>query len=257
MKRLPLRRILWLLASMAVAGLIVFGWQLIADYRLVSPAFLPGPDRAWTALMRGATRGDLFEKIAGTVERMVFGWLLASLVGIALGAAIGISARARTYLMPMLEFLRPLPASAIIPVAIALLGLSDGMVLAVIAFGALWPLLLATIHGFAAVEPRLYEVSRALGLSRWEVIYKIALPNATPDIMAGMRLSLTVALILAVVGEMLAGRAGLGEWILLSARSFRAADLFAGVILLGLIGFFSAMLLSWAEQRLLRWRQPN
>ena len=97
---------------------------------------------------------------------MIYGWLLASLVGVVLGAVIGVSQAARAYVEPMLEFLRPLPASAMMPVAIAILGLTDAMVLAVIAFGALWPMLLATVHGFAAVEPRLYQVSRALGLCR-------------------------------------------------------------------------------------------
>jgi ABC-type nitrate/sulfonate/bicarbonate transport system permease component len=185
---------------------------------------------------------------------MIYGWLLASLVGIVIGAMIGVSARARAYVEPTLEFLRPLPASAMMPVAIALLGLTDLMVLAVIAFGALWPMLLATVHGFAAVEPRLYQVSRALALSRTEVIWKIALPSAMPDILSGMRVGLTIALILAVVGEMLASRPGLGQAILLAARSFQAADLYAGVILLGLIGYVSGTALSLIERRLLRWR---
>ena len=124
----------------------------------------------------------------------------------------------------------------------------------VIGFGALWPMLLATVHGFAAVEPRLYEVSRALGMSRLSVIFKIGLPSSMPDILAGMRLGLTIALILSVVGEMLTGRDGLGNWILLAARSFRAPDLYAGVILLGLLGYVSAQMLALAESRLLRWR---
>ena len=198
--------------------------------------------------------GDLTEKLFATIRRMIYGWLLASLVGIALGAAIGTSKALREYLAPMFEFLRPLPASAIIPVAIALLGLSDPMALAVIAFGSLWPVLLATIHGFSAVEPRLYEVGRALRLSRPAVIFKIALPSASPDILAGMRLGLTVALILSVVCEMLAGRDGLGNWILLSARSFRAPDLYAGVILLGVLGYVSSMAIAAVEHRLLIWR---
>jgi sulfonate transport system permease protein len=247
-------RAAWLAASIAVGALLVVAWQWIADARLVSPVFLPGPNLAWKALLDGFASGELQGKLLGTTVRMIYGWLLASLFGVALGALIGISPLARAYFEPLLEFLRPLPASAIIPIAIALLGLSDAMVLGIIAFGALWPMLLSTIHGFAAVEPRLYEVSRLLGLSRWGVICKIALPNAMPDILAGMRLGLTVALILAVVGEMLASRDGLGLWILLAARSFRAADLFAGVILLGLIGYFSALLLGAIENRLLRWR---
>jgi ABC-type nitrate/sulfonate/bicarbonate transport system permease component len=248
------RRLPWLAGSLAVAAAFVLLWQWIADEKLVSPVFLPGPDRAWAALVKGMESGDLSQKLWATIERMIYGWLLASLVGIALGAAIGTSRLLRAYIAPMLEFLRPLPASAVIPVAIALLGLSDAMALVVIAFGSLWPVLLATVHGFSAVEPRLYEVGRALGLSRAAVILKIALPSASPDILAGMRLGLTVALILSVVCEMLAGRDGLGNWILLSARSFRAPDLYAGVILLGLLGYVSSVGIAAIERRLLIWR---
>uniref|UniRef100_UPI00310131B8 ABC transporter permease n=1 Tax=Neorhizobium sp. EC2-8 TaxID=3129230 RepID=UPI00310131B8 len=248
-------RFLWLASSFLVAILFVWGWQALADNRIVSPVFLPGPDRAWRSLVMGFTTGDLGVKFLSTVERMFWGWLIASFLGIVLGAAIGTSPRLRAYIAPTLEFLRPLPASATIPLAIAMLGLSDGMVLAVIAFGALWPVLLATVHGFAAVEPRLYEVAQALKLSRPAVIFKIALPSASPDILAGMRLGLTVALILAVVCEMIAGRDGLGNWILLAARSFRAPDLYAGVILLGLLGYLTSIVIGAVEGRLLSWRR--
>ena len=249
-----LSRIGWLVASIGVGLLFITLWQFVTQARWVSPVFLPGPDRVWEALVYGLTEGELLIKTVRTIERMVYGWLLASLIGIALGAIIGMSETARAYIEPTLEFLRPLPASAMMPVAIVLLGLSDSMVLAVIAFGALWPTLLATVHGFAAVEPRLYQVSRALGMSRLAVIWKIALPSAMPDILAGMRIGLTIALILAVVGEMLASRPGLGQEILLAARSFQSADLYAGVVLLGLIGYLSSIILSIAESRFLRWR---
>jgi len=244
----------WRLAGLGVGILLVLLWQRIADARVIPAVFLPGPDQAWASLLAGFESGGLWPKLLATVLRMVYGWLLASLLGIAIGAAIGMSALARTYIGPTLEFLRPLPAPAIIPLAIAFFGLSDTMVLGVIGFGALWPMLLATMHGFAAVEPRLYEVARTLGLSRLGVVVKIALPSSLPDILAGMRLGLTIALILAVVGEMLTGQDGLGTWILRAARAFRAADLFAGVILLGLLGYLSAQALSLVESRLLRWR---
>lgn len=251
---MTISRLLSLLSSFAVAALFILAWKLVADHKLVSPVFLPAPDRTWTALVRGFSTGDLDVKLLATIHRMFWGWLIASLIGIAFGAAIGTSPSLRAYVAPMLEFLRPLPASATIPVAIAVLGLSDSMVLAVIAFGALWPVLLATVHGFAAVEPRLYEVARTLKLPRTTVIVKIALPSASPDILAGMRLGLTVALILSVVCEMIAGRDGLGNWILLAARAFRAPDLYAGVILLGLLGYATAVAISLLEARLLVWR---
>lgn len=82
-------RILWVAISIAVGGIFIALWQIIADARLISPVFLPGPDRAWSALVRGLESGVLWTKVAGTVGRMIYGWLLASIVGIALGALIG------------------------------------------------------------------------------------------------------------------------------------------------------------------------
>jgi sulfonate transport system permease protein len=142
----------------------------------------------------------------------------------------------------------------VIPVAIAMFGLTPQMALGVIGFGSIWPALLAAVHGFAAVEPRLIEVKRALGLSPWQGMVKFSLPSATPDILAGLRLGLTVSLILAVVCEMIAGLDGLGQWVLLAARAYRSADIFAGVILLGAVGFVANAVLSAAENRLLSWR---
>ncbi len=240
-----------LLVALALLGL----WWLATRQAWVSPIFLPAPQATWQALIEGMSQGELARLTLGTVERMAYGWALASAIGIALGALIGISPALRAWLQPMLEMIRPLPASAVVPVAIALIGLSPAMVLVVIAFGAVWPVLLATVHGFASVEPRLHEVSRVLRLSPMAFVFKIGLPNALPDALAGMRISLTVSLILAIVGEMLASQEGLGLAILQAARAFRAPELFAGVLLLGAIGFASNALLALAERRVLNWKQ--
>jgi sulfonate transport system permease protein len=252
-----MRAALWRLTSFLVAAGFVGVWQVVANHKWVSPVFLPGPDRAWAALVHGMVASNLAAKLAGTIEHMLEGWLVASIAGIALGAMIGSSRFMRAYVGPTLEFLRPLPASAVIPLAIAIFGFTPAMALGVIAFGAIWPMLLSTVHGFAAVEPRLYEVGRALHLSRWQVIFKIALPSAMPDILSGLRLGLTVALILAVVCEMIAGLDGLGQWVLLAARTFHSPDLFAGVILLGALGFAGALALNALERKLLIWRAPS
>lgn len=234
-----IERFLWAAASALVGVSIIVLWQYVANHKLVSPVFLPGPDKAWEALVTGFESGSLGEQTLATIERMFYGWVLASLCGIGLGALIGSSRRAREYIAPMLEFIRPLPASAMIPVAIAFFGLSSSMVLGVVAFGSVWPTLLATIHGFASIEPRLLEVGRILRFSRLRVIYKLALPNAMPDILAAMRLGLTVALVLSVVAEILAFQGGLGSAILEASRSYRSAELFAGVLVLGMIGLVS------------------
>jgi sulfonate transport system permease protein len=244
-----------LASSLATLAALVALWWLASHGQWVSKVFLPTPEGTLASLWQGLVAGELVSFSAGTMGRMLQGWLLASLAGIVLGAAIGVSSRVHAVLQPTLEFIRPLPASALIPLAIAIWGLSHTMVVAVVAFGAVWPVLLATVHGFASVEPRLNEVARCLGLSRTDYVLKIGLPNALPDILAGMRLSMTVALIVAVVGEMIASQQGLGQAILLAARSFRASELFAGIVLLGAIGFASNALLALAERRLLRWQQ--
>lgn len=242
--------------GLGIAGVVVLGlaWHLATTLQLVPRVFLPSPEATWKALQRGLFVGDMATQFGGTVQRMLLGWLLASIVAIAIGSLIGISPLARAYLRPTLGFLRALPASATIPIAIALVGLSPTMVLAVVTFGSIWPTLLATVQGFAMVEPRLIEVSRALHMSRLAFIWKIGLPNALPDILTGMRLSMTVALILAVIGEMLAAQSGLGQAILLAARSFRTPDLYAGIVLLGIIGAVSSYGLQLVERHLLRWK---
>jgi ABC-type nitrate/sulfonate/bicarbonate transport system permease component len=221
----------------------------------VSKVFLPTPEAAFASLVDGLRDGALREQSLATVQRMLEGWLVACLLGVVLGALVGTSAAARAWLQPTLEFIRPLPASAVMPLAISIFGLGPGMVLFVVAFGAMWPVLLATLHGFASVEPRLREVAGALQLPTRGFVWKIGLPSALPDILAGMRLSLTVSLIVAVVGEMIASQSGLGQAILLAARSFRASDLFAGIALLGVIGFAANTLLALAERKLLRWQR--
>ena len=247
----------WRIAGLAVVASLIGLWGEIASLKLVSPVFLPTPSRVWTALQHGFLHSDLGTQLIGTVGHMLGGWIAASIAGVALGAFIGSSKAAREYIAPTLEFLRPLPASAVIPVAIAIFGLTPQMALGVIAFGSIWPVLLAAIHGFAAIDPRLVEVERALGLSRWQGIVKISLPSATPDILAGLRLGLTVSLILAVVCEMIAGLEGLGQWVLLAARAYKSADIFAGVVLLGATGVVANVALSLVESRVLRWRSTS
>jgi len=245
--------LMWL-ASLGILCLFVALWQGVSHLDLVSAVFFPAPTRSFESLWDQMRGTDFWFAFQQTLTRMAMGFVSASLVGIVLGALIGLSPRVRVYIEPSLELIRPLPASAMIPVFVLLFGLNDRMIVTAIAFSSLWPVLLNTVHGFKTVEPRLIEVARILRLSRLQTVWKIALPNAMPDIFAGLRLALTVSLILAVVTEMLAGVAGLGQNITLAARSFRSADLYAGIIVLGAVGYLTNILLERAENHLLRWR---
>jgi sulfonate transport system permease protein len=233
---------------------LLVAWQFLADAHLISPIFFPSPLRALTVLQQRLADGSLWLPLVATSLRMIVGWLLASGIGIVLGAAIGTSRFARELLDPTLEFIRPLPASAVIPVAILFLGLSNKMSVTVIAFGAIWPVLLASVHGFSSISPELINVSQVLGFGRRDFLRKIAFPSALPDIVAGLRVSLAIALILAVVTEMQSSLPGLGWDIFSAQRVYRSADIYAGLIMLALLGFAANHLIQFLERRVLRWR---
>jgi ABC-type nitrate/sulfonate/bicarbonate transport system permease component len=249
-----MKRIVWPLASAAVFLLLLLAWKLAADARLVNPLWFPGPDRSFGKLREWIVTGALWQPLGATVWRMLAGWLAACAVGITLGAAIASSRVARRLLQPSAEFLRPLPASAVLPPAILVLGLSDAMIVFVVAFGCVWPILLGAIQGFGSLDPRLNEVSRLLNLSGWERLVKFQLPAALPDIFAGMRVSIAIALIVTVASEMLSSQPGIGYLMLVAARAFRSADIFAGIIVLGALGFLTNYATQKVEDRLLRWR---
>jgi sulfonate transport system permease protein len=246
--------ILQRIGALTFAASLLAAWQLLAYAEIISPIFFPAPTRSLSALWEMIESGKIWYPLGSTIQRMSFGWLAASICGVLLGAVIGSSPRLRMYLEPTLEFLRPLPASAIIPAAILLLGLGQSMAISVIAFGSIWPVLLASVYGFKTRDPRLTEVAQSLEISWIRFQLKIALPAAMPSIFAGLRVSLSVALILAVVVEMQGGQQGLGQNILLAQRNYRSADLYAGIFVLGMLGLSLNSLLSSVERRVIDWK---
>jgi sulfonate transport system permease protein len=245
-----------ILALILPLGLLA-AWQYAAAAGFLSPAYFPAPLLTFEALRDSIITGSLWGPFAATAVRMFEGWFVASLLGILLGALVGSSRTAREFLQPTLEFLRPFPASAVIPAAILIFGLSNSMAIWVIAFGSVWPVLLSTLHGFSTIEPRLKEVSLALEIPPSAYLRKIALPSALPDMFTGVRISLAIALILAVVVEMQSAQPGLGQNILLAQRMFRSPELYAGIVVLGLFGFVASWILDRAERRLLVWKSQR
>lgn len=242
-------------ASLAFTGLVLFAWYLLVHFRLVNPVFVADPLKAAQVLFDNAVSGALWESVGSTARRMILGWATASVVGIMLGALIGSSRLAQDLLLPTLEVFRPLPASAAIPVAILMLGLTDTMAVAVIAFGALWPVLLSTIHGFRNVPRELREVGSMLEMNPVKYFFGISLPSASLDIMPGVRISLAISLILAVVTEMQASLAGVGYDIFIAQRTYRTAELYAGLLVTGLIGLTINQMLLIAERRIFAWNE--
>lgn len=229
-------------------------WQAVVDFGLVSRIFVAAPLSAFDVMLERIANCSLPKTVWSTGQRLLAGWGAAVVFALAIGTAVGNSRRAYAYLSPTLEFFRPLPASAVIPVAALFFGLNSTMSTFVVAFGSLWPVLLAATHGFANVPRELREVSETLEMSSTRYIVTIAMPSASVDIMAGLRISLSLALILTVVTEMQASLPGLGYEIFAAQRNFRSADLYAGLMTLGIFGYLVNQGLLLAERRLMRWR---
>src|SRR5262249_16788934 len=149
--------------------------------------------------------------VVPSLNRVLLGWGLAAVLGISLGVAIGRSARLADYLAPVLHFVRAVPPPALLPVFIVLIGLGASMQLAVITFGVIWPILLNAADGAGAVPATQVETARVFRVSRMRWLFGVVLPSASPKIFAGLRISLSLSLILMVISEQVGSSNGLGR----------------------------------------------
>jgi ABC-type nitrate/sulfonate/bicarbonate transport system permease component len=199
----------------------------------------------------------LFDRFGGdfvpSVVNLAVGYLTAVAVGIGLGVAMGLTTWLREAVNPVVQFLRALPAVALLPLAIQLLGIGWSMKAGVIFFGALWPILLNTIDGVRSIDPLVTEMTRSYRITRRERILHVVLPAAGPQIFVGLRASLSVAVILLLASELVGSSAGVGHFVLQAQRQFNITDMWAGMVLLGLLGYLLNLGLQVIERRVLGW----
>jgi ABC-type nitrate/sulfonate/bicarbonate transport system permease component len=193
--------------------------------------------------------------VVPSLQRMLLGYALAAVAGIAAGVLIGSSRRARDASAPLIEFLRAIPPPALIPFAILTFGIGAQFKVFVIAIGCIWPILLNTVDGVRGIDQSLLETARAYALSRTDRLWAVLLPAASPQIFAGLRTALSLALILMVISEMEASTNGIGFFVLQSQRSFAIPDMWSGILLLGLLGFGINIGFVELERRILRWHR--
>ena len=199
----------------------------------------------------------VFERVGGDVEpsvvRLGTGFALAVGTGIGAGLLLGVSRRARLLTAPVVEFLRAIPPPALIPVGLLVFGVGNGMKVLLIALACVWPILLNTADGIAGVETTLLDAARSYRIGPADRLRSVLLPAALPQIFAGMRTSLSVAIVVMVVSEMVASTDGIGFFVLQSQRSFDMPEMWSGVLLLGLLGNALNRILTGVERRALHW----
>jgi len=220
----------------------------------VSPEkFFPGPLVIAEAFVDTWIGPAFFVDVLPSLGRLALGIILSVAIGVIAGTLIGLTRWLRELLEPLLEFFRAIPPPVLIPIVMLLMGITDAMKVAVIVFGAVWPVLLNTIDGVRATDSVMTETARSFALSRGERLRYLVLPSASPRIMAGVRQTMSVALILMVISEMFASSSGLGYRIVYFQRNYLIAEMWSGIVLLGLICILLAAIFSIVEKRVLRW----
>jgi ABC-type nitrate/sulfonate/bicarbonate transport system permease component len=230
---------------------LILGWQVIAT---VSPtasvaSFSQGVSALFDILTGPALTADVLPSIA----RVLVGFAIAGVCGVVVGLVLGSLPALDPWVLPAISFFRSIPPALIIPVAMVVLGLGPQLVVTVIAFGAFWPVLLNTFDGARRIEPLYRDVASVARTDRTTLLVRVILPACLSPILAGLRIALSVSIIVMVVAEILASTDGLGFLMSYAQQTFDVPTTYGAVILLALLGWALDTAFVAVENRALRW----
>jgi len=242
------------LISIVSPILLLAAWEIAGRLGLLDARFFPAPSAIAEAFPKLLSSGELWDDTRISLGRVVVGFLIGAVPGLVIGLAMGLSRYLRAALNPMVGALYPIPKSAILPLLLLVFGTGEASKYAIVASGVFFLVLLNTVAGVLAIEPVYLDVGRNFGASRVQTFLTIALPGALPLIFTGIRLAWGIALILIVVGEIFAARSGLGYLINNSYQTFQVEKMYAGLIVMSVIGYVSFLALDELQRWLVPWR---
>jgi ABC-type nitrate/sulfonate/bicarbonate transport system permease component len=245
----------WLPVAQGLAGILVAAalWQAVRMLGWIDPRDLPSALDVLQAAGADLASGELAGAIGDTLLSWALGLLLATMIGVALGVLLAVVAPVERAVRPILEFLRPIPSVALIPIALLTLGIGLQMQLAMIAFASVWPVLFSAKAGVESVDPRYFETGRIFGLTRVERLIRILLPAALPAIATGIRVASALALVIAITVEMLTGRPGLGNYLQTTRLNGLVPQMWAAIFAAGFVGFLLNSAFLALEARAMPW----
>ncbi|MBI4522471.1 MAG: ABC transporter permease [Deltaproteobacteria bacterium] len=212
-------------------------WELVSRSGILHPLFFPPMSKILRTFYLLIVSGEIPYQIVLSLKRAVAGYLLACIVFIPLGIAMGLFDWVHRMLEIVVEAARPIPPPVVVPVAMLFFGLGDEMKIFIIFFSCAWPILLNTFDGVRNIDRVLIHTAKTFGLSRRQEIMKVILPAAAPQIMTGLRISVAITLILVVISEMVGSTDGIGYFILDSQRRFKVDQMYAGMLALAILGY--------------------
>jgi ABC-type nitrate/sulfonate/bicarbonate transport system permease component len=233
---------------------ILVAWQLWTAH--AHEARFPRPSTILVEFQKLWLFSQFGTNVVPSLERIGLGFGIAVVVGIAVGIPLGLSQRGRRAAMPHIEYWRAMPPPALLPISIVLVhSIANRQKIAFIAFFCIFPVLLNTIDGVRGIEPTLLETARSYGVPRWQRIRRVVFPAALPQIVAGMRNSLALAVIMMVLSEYFSSTNGVGYVLLISKNTFQLVPMWAAIVLIGVIGYVLNLCFLLAERRVLAWHR--
>lgn len=225
----------------------------IATYAsLAHNVFLSTPQELWDRAVAWWPQGWATDLLP-SVRNILIGFVVSVVVGIGAGMALGSSRFLRDYLVPTVDFIRAIPNAAIVPVLLLIFGFSAGTRILIVFLSAVWPILLGAMDGVLSADPRQGEMARAYRIPALVRFFRITLPGASPQILAGVKVGLTVSIVVVVISEMFGATDGLGYFIIASQRQFDIAGVWVGTITIALLGYGLNAIFALVQNRLLRW----
>jgi NitT/TauT family transport system permease protein len=233
---------------------ILLLWAVVSGAGLVDSLFLPTPWAVVQVLITGLVSGQLAQDLGATVFRALIGFALSSTIGIPLGLLVGRIPSLARATQPTIDFFRSVPATALFPLFLFLFGLGDTAKIAIVIYACSLIVLVNTAYGARQVKASRLLSATVMGASRWDAFWKIVVPESAPGIFAGLRIALSLSFVLVVVTEMFIGTTvGLGYQIMNSQMVYRIPDMYAGIVLAGLVGYLGNSTLLSIESRVLHW----
>ena len=244
----------WPVIGVLTFVIVIACWEIGSRSGVISNLVLPAPTEVAGAFGELWTSGKLWQHVSASLQRLALGWTSGTLLGIALGFAIGLFSVVRAGAAPLVAAIFPIPKIALLPLFIIWFGIGETSKVALILFGTFFPTVIATYGGVDGVDRNLIRMGQSFGLSRWSIVRKIVLPGALPAILSGMRITAAIAIILIVAAELIAAEIGIGAYIQMAGSLFATDQLIAGVIILSLLGLTANWLINTAERHFLKWR---
>jgi NitT/TauT family transport system permease protein len=238
-----------------IALLLAIGiWQLAGGAGLVNPLFLPTPVAIARAIYQLAVSGALWHHVSWSIMRIATGWILGTVAGVAVGFAIGLSTLARSVGITFISALFPIPKIALLPLLILWLGIGEEPKIATIALGVFFSTAISVYSGVDAVPRNLIRMAQSFNVPFHAIVRRVIWPGALPSILAGFRITASIALLLVVSAEMIGAEFGIGAFVLQAGNLMQTDQLLAGVVVLSLFGLAVGWLINRLEARLLHWR---